>query len=81
MELYIGLAFINFAIAYKLLSKKREPSEYLEKQADRYFNKMCKDDGSTEGRVHTKGLALIKIDENTYEFIKQSKLRDSSILR
>ncbi len=41
---------------------------------------MCEDNGSTEGRVRTKGLALIKSGENEYTFIKQSKLADSSIM-
>lgn len=81
MELGIGMSFICFAIAYKLfIQKKHKSSEYLSEQADRYFNKMCEDNGSTEGRVKTKGLALIKTSENEYTFVKQSKLCDTSIL-
>lgn len=80
MELYIGLAFLNLAIAYKFFKKVKKPTKYQEEQAERYFNKRCEDDGSTIGRVHTKGLSLIKTGENEYTFIKQSKLADSSIL-
>lgn len=79
-ELYIGLTFICFAIAYRLFKKIEKPTKYEEKQAERYFNKMCEDDGSTEGRICTKGLALVKDNDNKYKFIKQSKLADTSIL-
>lgn len=79
-ELYIGLIFICFAIAFYFFKKREKPTKYEEAQADRYFNKMCEDDGSTVGRVRTKGLALVKDDDGKYRFIKQSKLADTSIL-
>lgn len=76
----MGLLFLSFSIAYKLLTKREKPTKFQEEQADRYFNKRSEDDGSTLGKIHTKGFSLIKTRENEYKFIKQSKLADTSIL-
>ena len=81
-ELYIGLTFICFAISFKLFNKTKleKPTKHQELQAERYFNKMSEDNGTTKGRICTKGLALIKVENNKFKFIKQSKLADTSIL-
>lgn len=82
--IYIGLFLINIAIAYNLFKKaKKEDKDLIKKEdANRYFNKKneVKDWNELEGRIHTKGFGLIKIKENEYKFIKQSKLADTSIL-
>ncbi len=83
MELGMGIFFIILAFIYKFfLEEKHTPSIYLEEEADRYFNKRSErtPDWNSNGKSHTKGFALVKINENEYKFITQSKLCDASIL-
>lgn len=83
MELGIGIFFIVLALVYKLfIEKKHKKSEYLSEQADRYFNKRNEmtQDWNSNGMSYTKGISLIKTDENEYKFIKQSKICDTAIL-
>lgn len=77
MELYMGIFFIFLAFIYKFFIKEKHvESAYLEEQADRYFNTRNEltEDWHSNGKLFKTGLSLVKVNENEYKFIKQTKI-------
>lgn len=78
----IGLLilFVGFISAGLFWRFKRD--DFLARESDRCLNRFCEVDNNwnSEGRVYTKGLAVIEKDGKK-RFVKQAKLCDIGILK
>ncbi|MBD3822615.1 MAG: hypothetical protein IE914_10215 [Thiotrichales bacterium] len=71
----VGLLLANFLWTLK-------ENKHMESEAKRCLQNNCEADGAwhSDGRVYTKGLALIE-QNNKLRFVKQAKLCDIGLLK
>jgi len=75
----ISLFIITSYIAFKLLSKPKNSNHFMMLESSRiiYNNAEVTEDYSSQGRVFTRGLSLIKKDgDEKYTLISQAKVCD-----
>jgi hypothetical protein len=82
MEIISILIFFLAALSTSFLWNFNKKNEFLENEADRNLNNFCEIDKNwnSNGKMYTKGLAVIMDEKGSYRFIKQAKLCDIGIL-